>query len=88
MSNNSEYAAYSTDDLNKKINKFKKLQVMMTALAIIASLVIGIVSYTRNAPQGYQMIPILLVVGIGYPLLAFGGIRKKMQTELEQRSKA
>lgn len=85
---NSEYSSYSSEELNKKINRFKKLQIGMTIVAIVASAVIGIVSFTRNAPQGYQMIPILLVVGIGYPFLAFGGMRKKMKSELENRAKA
>jgi len=85
---NSEYSSYSSEELNKKINRFKKLQIGMTIVAIVASAVIGIVSFTRNAPQGYQMIPILLVVGIGYPFLAFGGMRKKMKSELESRAKA
>ena len=85
---NSEYSSYSSEELNKKINQFKKLQIGMTIVAIVASAVIGIVSFTRNAPQGYQMIPILLVVGIGYPFLAFGGMRKKMKSELENRAKA
>lgn len=85
MSEQNEYSSYTNDELSKKLNKFKKLQVGMMAAAVVASVAIAIVSYTKGADQGYKMIPIFLAVGIGYPFLAFGGIKKKIQTELNSR---
>ncbi|NVJ47178.1 MAG: hypothetical protein HWE07_08610 [Cytophagia bacterium] len=86
MSEQNEYSDYNVDELNRKLSKFKKLQMAMTIAAVLASLAIAIVSYIKDAPQGYKMIPIFLIVGIAYPYLAFGGIRKKIQAELEERS--
>ncbi len=85
MSSENEYSGYTNEELASKMNRFKKIQMTMTILAIVASIAIAIVSFTRNATQGYQMIPILLVVGIGYPFLAFGGIKKKIEKELSHR---
>lgn len=87
MNDQNEYAGYSIEELNIKLNRFKKIQMAMYIAAILASITIAIVSYVQNAPKGYQMIPIFLVLGIGYPFLAFGGLRKKIQTELNSRNK-
>ncbi|GHE62325.1 hypothetical protein [Roseivirga thermotolerans] len=88
MNGTNEYSEYSKEELNAKLNKFKRLQKAITIAAILAAVVIVIVSYLRNAPQGYKMAPIFLIVGIGYPYLAFGGIKTKIQLELENRSKS
>lgn len=85
MSEQNEYSDYNVDELNRKLSKFKKLQAIMTVLAIVASVAIAAVSFIKDTPQGYKMIPIFLIVGIAYPYLAFGGIRKKIQAELEGR---
>ena len=86
MSEQNEYSGFSKEELSAKLNKFKKIQLAMTIMAIIASVAIAIASFIKEAPDGYKMIPIFLIVGIGYPFLAFGGIRKKIQTELETRN--
>lgn len=86
MNEQNEYASYSVDELRTKLNRFKKIQMAMLILALLASITIAITSFVRNANQGYAMIPIFFVVGIGYPFLAFGGIKKRLQEELENRN--
>lgn len=85
MNEQNEYSGYSTDELRKKLNRFKKIQMAMLIVAVLASIAIAIASYTKNASQGYTMIPIFLVVGIGYPFMAFGGIKKKLKEEIDTR---
>lgn len=86
MSSENEYSGYTNEELVSKMNRFKKIQMAMSIAGIVASLAIAIVSFNKNASQGYQLIPIFLVVGIGYPFLAFGGMRKKIQSELDNRA--
>ena len=86
MNEQNEYAGYSVDELRTKLNRFKRIQMAMLILALLASIAIAITSFVKNASQGYTMIPIFLVVGIGYPFLAFGGIRKRLQEELNSRN--
>lgn len=86
MKDQNEFAGYSIDELQSKLNRFKKIQMAMMILAVLASIAIAITSYVKEASQGYTMIPIFLVVGIGYPFMAFGGIKKKLQEELDHRS--
>ena len=86
MNDQNEFAGYSVEELRNKLNRFKKIQMAMLILAVVASIAIAVASFIKEASQGYTMIPIFLVVGIGYPFMAFGGIKKKLQEELDNRS--
>lgn len=86
MALENEYADYSVDELKKKAERFKKLQKIMMIGAVVVALLIAGVAFTRGAEQGYKMIPLVLIAGIVYPLLGYGGIRKKIQAELEERA--
>jgi hypothetical protein len=87
MSDQNEYSELSNDELSRKLNKFRKLQLGIFIAALVASIAVAVVSFSKNATQGYQIIPLFLIVGIAYPFMAFGGIRKKIKTELDSRSK-
>ena len=86
MATQNEYADYSVEELQKKEQRFKKLQKLMMIGAVIVSILIAGLAYSRGADQGYKMIPLVLIAGIVYPLLGYGGIRKKIKTEIEARA--
>lgn len=86
MTKSSEFAAYSEDELIKKANKYKKLQFGMMAMSVLFSLIIALAAYQKGSETGYQIIPILLLAGIIYPILTFGSMRKKIAQELASRN--
>ncbi|RKQ43443.1 hypothetical protein BXY85_4065 [Roseivirga pacifica] len=85
MASESEYANYSSDELNKKANRYKKVQIGMMVMAVAFAAIVGIYSAINELKEGYQMAGIFLVAGIAYPLLTFGAMRKKIKAELENR---
>ena len=86
MATENEYADYSLDELKKKEQRFKKLQKLMMIAAVVVSVLIAGLAYSRGADQGYKMVPLVLIAGIVYPFLGYGGIRKKIQAEIEARA--
>lgn len=85
MSDENEFAVYSLEELESKKKRFKRIQVGMILMAAIVSAVLTIVTLVKDASNGLQIVPIILVVGIAYPLLAFGPMRKKIQEEIDSR---
>ena len=86
MSRENEYANYTADELNAKAAKYKRIQMGMMIMSVAFSAIIAIASYLKGSESGYQIIPILLLAGIIYPLLTFGSMRKKIIKELGSRN--
>ena len=57
----------------------------MMIMSVVFAAIIAAVTFANNSENGYQIIPILLLTGIVYPLLTFGSMRKKILKELASR---
>lgn len=80
-----EFAHYTLEVLEKKKRHFKRLQMMMLIITIVATIIISIAALTRDNMKVFQLIPFLAIAGVGFPLMVFGPIRKKIQTEIDSR---
>ncbi|MFY0592414.1 hypothetical protein [Roseivirga sp.] len=80
-----EFEGYSVEELEVKKKKFLRLQVTLMSFAGLIALAVGIYSYVIGNSQGYTLIPIVLIVGFGYPLWAFGNLRRNAQREIDSR---
>ena len=85
MARENEYEQFSIEELNNKANRYKKIQFGMIIMSILFAAIIAGVTYAKGGGSGYQMIPILLLAGIVYPLLTFGSLRKKILKEIGNR---
>lgn len=86
MSNENEFSGYSIEELEAKKKKFLKLQQIISGMAILFAIIIGAIAFSKEATQLYPVIGLLLILGIGYPMMTFGPIRKKIQEEMDNRS--
>lgn len=80
-----EFEEYSVNELEVKIKKFKKLQTTLMSFAAVIALAVAIYAYSIGSKEGYTIIPIILIVGFGYPLWAFGNLRRNAQREIDSR---
>lgn len=85
MARENEFQQYSVEQLESKANRYKKIQLGMMLMSVVFAAIIAAVTYAKNSENGYQIIPILLLVGIVYPLLTFGNMRKKILKEIGNR---
>ncbi len=81
-----EFSGYSIEELEVKKKRFLKLQKVISVIAIIFALTVVILAISKQASQLYSLSGLLLVLGIGYPMMAFGPIRKKIQEEIDSRT--
>lgn len=80
-----EFEEYSVDELEVKIKKFKKLQTTLMSFAVVIAIAVAIYAYSIGSNEGYTITPIILIVGFGYPLWAFGNLRRNAQREIDSR---
>lgn len=80
-----EFEGYSVDELELKIKKFKKIQNTLMSVSVIVAMAVAIYAYSIGSTEGYAIIPIILIVGFGYPLWAFGNLRRNAQIEIDSR---
>ena len=80
-----EFEEYSVEELEIKKKKFMKLQVTLMSFAALIAVAVAIYSFVIENSQGYTLIPIILIVGFGYPLWAFGNLRRNAQREIDSR---
>lgn len=85
MARENEYQGYSVEELNSKASRYKKMQFGMMIMSVVFAGIIALVTYAKGQESGYQIIPILLLAGIIYPILTFGSMRKKIQKEIGSR---
>lgn len=85
MARENEYQNFTIEELNSKANRYKKLQMGVMVMSVIFSAIIALFSFIKGINTGYQIIPLLLLTGIIYPLLTFGSMRKKILKEIESR---
>lgn len=86
MSDQNEFSGYSVEELELKKLKFKKIQRAILILCLISAAVAVVVSISEKTSELYPVIGLILVLGIGYPLMAFVPIRKKIQAEIDSRA--
>ena len=60
----------------------------MIIMAVVVSAIIAIMTLVKGSNNSLPMVPIILIVGLAYPLLAFGPMRKKIQEEIDSRQEA
>jgi len=85
MARENEYQQFSIEELNSKATRYKKIQLGMMIMSVIFASIIAAVTYAKGGDNGYQIIPILLLAGIVYPLITFGSMRKKILKEIGKR---
>ena len=85
MASKNEFQQFTVEELNTKAERYKKIQFGMMGMAIIFAVIIASVTYAKGGESGYQIIPILLLAGIVYPLLTYGSMRKKILKEIGKR---
>jgi len=85
MARENEYQSYSIEELTSKAIRYKKIQMGIMIMSVVFATIIAAVTYAKGGENGYQIIPILLLAGIIYPLLTFGSMRKKILQELNKR---
>ena len=85
MARENEYQAYSVEELTNKASRYKKIQMGMMIMSVLFAAIIALVNYSKGGGTGYQIIPMLLLAGIVYPLLTFGSMRKKILKEINSR---
>lgn len=85
MSDQNEFSDFSVEELKLKKQKLKAIQRVILILCLTtAAIAIG-VSIWKETSELYPVIGLTLILGIGYPLMAFGPTQKKIQTEIESR---
>ena len=57
----------------------------MTGVSII---IIAIAAKTKENMQVFQLVPFLVILGVVFPFIIFGPIRKKIQLEIDSREPA
>lgn len=80
-----EFEGYSIEELEVKKKKFKKLQTILMSFSVVIAIAVAIYAYSIGSTEGYTVIPIILIVGFGYPLWAFGNLRRNAQREIDSR---
>jgi hypothetical protein len=85
MAVENEFSRYTIEELKKKKKHFKRLQGMMLLLTGVSVIIISVAAATKDNMQVFQLIPFLMIAGVAFPLLVFTPIRKKIQTEIDNR---
>lgn len=80
-----EFQKYSLPELEAKKVKFKKRQLFIMIVCGVSVLILTIVAIIKKSTETYQLIPFLLISGVGMPLIIFNPIRKKIQKEIDSR---
>ncbi|MBO3700449.1 hypothetical protein [Roseivirga sp. E12] len=88
MSDRNEFADHSIEELKQKQKKFKAIQKVILILCLITSSIAIGVSIWKETSELYPVIGLTLIIGIGYPIMAFGPMQKKIQAEIDSRSQA
>lgn len=88
MSRDNEFAQYTVDVLEKKKRHFKRLQLMMLIMTGVAIIIVAVAAKTKENMQVFQLVPFLVILGVVFPFLIFGPIRKKIQLEINSREVA
>ena len=81
-----EFEEYSLPELEAKKTKFKKRQFFIMAVCGITVLILTIAALIKKNNSMYQLIPFLLISGVGMPYIIFNPIRKKIQKEIDFKS--
>ncbi len=85
MSSKNEFSDYSVEKLTRMANQFKKRQQIIMIVGITAAAVIGFMAIGSGNTGMYPVAGLLIVMGVGYPLMSLGPIRKKIQQALEAK---
>lgn len=86
MSGQPDFSNHSLEELQSKKNLFKKRQLIILIMGVLTALILTVVAFTQDNAQLYPVIILLLVMAIGYPLMAFGPIQKRIQSEIDSRN--
>ena len=87
MSSENEFSKYSAEKLNKMASQFKKRQQIIMIIGITAAAVIGFMAIGSGSTGMYPVAGLLIVMGVGYPLMTLGPIRKKIQEAIEHKTR-
>ncbi len=86
MSNQNEFSNLSIDELRLKKQKLKAIQRVILILCLTTAAIAIFVSVWKETRELYPVIGLTLILGIGYPLMAFGPTQKKIQAEIDSRN--
>ena len=85
MSSENEFAQYSVEKLTRMASQFKKRQQIIMIIGVTAAAIIGFMAIGSGNTGMYPVAGLLIVMGVGYPLMSLGPIRKKIQEALEAK---
>jgi len=80
-----EFQKYSLPELEAKKISFKKRQIFIMVVCGLSVLILSVFAFLKKSTETYQIIPFLLISGVGLPIIIFNPIRKKIQKEIEIR---
>ena len=85
MSSENEFSQYSSEKLTKMARQFKTRQQLIMIVGIAAAAVISFMAIGSGNTGMYPVAGLLIIMGVAYPLMTLGPIRKKIQEALEAR---
>jgi len=88
MSDQNEFSNHSIEELKQKQKKFKAIQKVIVILCLLTASIAIAVSIWKETSELYPVIGLTLIIGIAYPIMAFGPMQKKIQAELDSRQSA
>ena len=80
-----EFAKYSLPELERKKITFKRRQLFIMIFCGISVLLLTVVAIVKKNNEMYQLIPFLLISGVGLPYIVFNPIRKKIQQQIDKK---
>ena len=86
MSLDNEFSQYSTEKLIKLAKQFKIRQQVIMIIGLSAAAIIAIMAIGSGNSGMYPVAGLLIVMGVGYPLMSLGPIRKKIQEALDSKN--
>lgn len=87
MCSENEFSQYSSEKLNKMAGQFKKRQQIIMGIGVAAAIVIAVMAIASGNSGMYPVAGLLIVMGIGYPVMTLGPIRKKIQEAIELKAR-
>ena len=80
-----EFKKYSLPELEKKKVSFRRRQLFIMIFCGVIILILTTVAIVKKNNEMYQLIPFLLISGVGLPFIVFNPIRKKIQLEIDSK---
>ena len=85
MFTDNEFSQYSVEKLTRMAKQFKTRQQVIMIFGLTAAVVIALMAIGNGNTGMYPVAGLLIVMGVGYPLMSFGPIRKKIQEALDAK---